>query len=45
MPAVLLGCGLRRSEAAALTLRHIHQSDNRWCIVDLVLKLDDIRHS
>src|SRR6202790_2697376 len=28
--AVLLGCGLRRSEAAALTLRHIQQRDNRW---------------
>ena len=36
MLAVLLGCGLRRSEAAALTLRHIQQRDNRWCIVDLI---------
>ena len=36
--AVLLGCGLRRSEVAGLTLRHIQQRDNRWCIVDLVGK-------
>ncbi len=33
--AVLLGCGLRRSEAAALTFEHIQQRDGRWCIVDL----------
>ena len=38
MLAVLLGCGLRRSEVAALTLQHIQQRDNRWCIVDLVGK-------
>ena len=36
MLAILLGCGLRRSEVAALTLKHIQQRDNRWCIVDLV---------
>ena len=34
--AVLLGCGLRRSEVAALTFGHIQQRDGRWCIVDLV---------
>ena len=34
--AVLLGCGLRRSEVAALTMSHIQQRDGRWCIVDLV---------
>ena len=34
--AVLLGCGLRRSEVAALTFKHIHQRDGRWSIVDLV---------
>ena len=34
--AQLLGCGLRRSEVAALTLKHIQQRDGRWCIVDLV---------
>src|SRR5262252_5780969 len=33
--AVLLGCGLRRSEVAALTIGHIQQRDGRWCIVDL----------
>src|SRR5215469_8554687 len=33
--AVLLGCGLRRSEVAALTFSHIQQRDGRWCIVDL----------
>jgi site-specific recombinase XerD len=33
--AVLLGCGLRRSEVAALTFRHVQQRDGRWCIVDL----------
>jgi site-specific recombinase XerD len=34
--AVLLGCGLRRSEVAALTMSHVQQRDGRWCIVDLV---------
>src|SRR4051794_35339748 len=33
--AVLLGCGLRRSEVAALTAAHVQQRDGRWCIVDL----------
>jgi site-specific recombinase XerD len=33
--AVLLGCGLRRSEVAALTFVHVQQRDGRWCIVDL----------
>lgn len=33
--AVLLGCGLRRSEVAALTFSHVQQRDGRWCIVDL----------
>ena len=33
--AVLLGCGLRRSEVAALTMGHIQQRDRRWCIIDL----------
>jgi site-specific recombinase XerD len=36
--AVLLGCGLRRSEVAALTFSHIQQRDGRWCIVDLLGK-------
>src|SRR5712691_8336060 len=29
--AVLLGCGLRRSEVAALTFAHLQQRDGRWC--------------
>jgi integrase len=28
--AVLLGCGLRRSELVALELRHIQQREGRW---------------
>ena len=43
MLAVLLGCGLRRSEVAALTLGHVQQRDNRWCIVDLVGKHGRVR--
>src|ERR1700735_4287582 len=43
MFAVLLGCGLRRSEVAALTLKHVQQRDNRWCIVDLVGKHGRVR--
>jgi site-specific recombinase XerD len=41
--AVLLGCGLRRSEAAALTFAHLQQRDGRWCIVDLVGKHGRVR--
>ena len=41
--AVLLGCGLRRSEVAALTASHVQQRDNRWCIVDLVGKHGRVR--
>ena len=41
--AVLLGCGLRRSEVAALTVGHIQQRDGRWCIVDLVGKHSRVR--
>ena len=33
--ALLVGCGLRRGEAVALTLEHIQQRDGRWVIVDL----------
>jgi len=43
MLAVLLGCGLRRSEVAALTMKHIRQRDNRWCIVDLIGKHGRVR--
>jgi site-specific recombinase XerD len=41
--AVLLGCGLRRSEAANLTFTHLQQRDGRWCIVDLVGKHRRVR--
>src|ERR1039458_5508675 len=41
--AVLLGCGLRRSEVAALTMGHVQQRDSRWCIVDLVGKHGRVR--
>ena len=41
--AVLLGCGLRRSEVVALTLKHIQQRDGRWCIVDLLGKHGRVR--
>jgi len=41
--AVLLGCGLRRSEVAALTFAHIQQRDGRWCIVDLIGKHGRVR--
>ena len=43
MPAVLLGCGLRRSEVAKLTVGHVQLRDGRWCIVDLVGKHGRVR--
>lgn len=43
MLAVLLGCGLRRSEVAALSFPHIQQRDGRWCIIDLVGKHGRVR--
>jgi len=43
MFATLLGCGLRRSEVAAMTVKHVQQRDNRWCIVDLVGKHGRVR--
>ncbi len=41
--ALLLGCGLRRAELAALTVEHIQQRDGRWVIVDLVGKGSRVR--
>lgn len=41
--AVLIGCGLRRAEAARLTFAHIQQRDGRWVIVDLVGKRNRTR--
>ncbi len=33
--ALMIGCGLRRNEAAVLTFEHVQQRDGRWAIVDL----------
>jgi len=41
--AVLVGCGLRRSEMAALTFDHVAQREGRWAIVDLVGKGNRVR--
>ncbi len=41
--AVLIGCGLRRSEVSELTFEHIQQRDGRWAIVDIHGKGDRIR--
>lgn len=41
--AVLIGCGLRRSEAAILSVSHIQQREGRWAIVDIVGKRDKMR--
>jgi site-specific recombinase XerD len=41
--AVLIGCGLRRAEAAALRFAHVQQRDGRWVLVDLIGKHDKIR--
>lgn len=41
--AVLLGCGLRRDEAANLTVEHVQQREGRWAIVDLVGKRNKVR--
>lgn len=41
--AVLLGCGLRRSELAALTFEHVQQRDGGWADVDIVGKGNRVR--
>src|SRR3984885_643384 len=41
--AVLLGCGLRRTEVAALSFTNLQQRDGRWCIVDMVGKHGRVR--
>ena len=41
--AVLIGCGLRRTEAAQLTCEHIQQREGRWILVDLVGKRNKVR--
>jgi site-specific recombinase XerD len=41
--AILIGCGLRRAEAAILSFHHIEQREGRWAIVDIVGKRDKMR--
>lgn len=41
--AVLLGCGLRRSELVHLTLEHVQQREYHWAIVDLIGKEGHVR--
>ncbi len=41
--AVLIGCGLRRAEAAILSVSHIKQREGRWAILDIVGKRDKMR--
>jgi integrase len=41
--AILIGCGLRRSEAVGLTFAHIQRREGRWAIVDLLGKHGRIR--
>ena len=41
--ALFVGCGLRRSELAALLIEHIQQRDGRWVIVDLIGKGHRVR--
>jgi len=40
--AVLIGCGLRRAEAAHLSFAHVQQRDGRWVLVDLIGKRDKV---
>lgn len=41
--ALLVGCGLRRSEVQAITVEHIQQREGRWVIVDIVGKRNKSR--
>lgn len=41
--ALLLGCGLRRAEAAQVTFDHIQQRDSRWVLVDVLGKRNKLR--
>jgi integrase len=41
--ALLLACGLRRHELAALTFDHLQQREGHWAIVDLTGKARHIR--
>jgi integrase len=41
--AMLLGCGLRRSELTRLTVSHLQQRDDHWAIIDLFGKGGHVR--
>jgi site-specific recombinase XerD len=41
--ALLLGCGLRRSELTGLKLAHLQQRDDHWAIIDLFGKGGHVR--
>ncbi|MEW6737629.1 MAG: tyrosine-type recombinase/integrase [Acidobacteriota bacterium] len=41
--ALLIGCGLRRTEAAKMEISHIQQREGRWVIIDLIGKRNKIR--
>ena len=43
MLALLLGCGLRRSELVHLTMEHLQQREEHWAIVDLIGKGGHVR--
>ena len=43
LPAILLGCGLRRREAAELNVARLQRREDHWAIVDLVGKGRPIR--
>ena len=41
--AVLLGCGLRRAEAASIRVEHLQLREEHWVIADLVGKGHHVR--
>jgi len=41
--AILIGTGIRRSEAARLTFDHLQQREGRWVILDIVGKRQRVR--
>jgi integrase len=43
MIAVLLGCGLRRTELATVTLEHLQQRGEHWVFADMVVKGRHVR--
>jgi site-specific recombinase XerC len=43
MLALLLGCGLRRSELVNPTMEHLQQREEHWAIIDLVGKGGHVR--